>query len=187
MKIKIFIGVILALVIICVGALWILQTNEAKNQEVAWKKYAMLGGILKESDARAIAQSACITGTGETLTSGSYNGVTKTWWFDAKVNSAKPGCNPVCIVSEETKTAEMNLRCEGGVPPDFASKMPQQISCLKKVGNEVCATNYEPVCAPVQVQCIKAPCPPIKETFGNSCEACKNTLVSTYTKGECVK
>ena len=46
-------------------------------------------------------------------------------------------------------------------------------------------TYYEPVCATVNIQCIKAPCDPIKETFSNSCTACINPLVESYTQGEC--
>lgn len=52
-------------------------------------------------------------------------------------------------------------------------------------GTDFCAQVYAPVCAEVQIQCIKAPCNPIKETFSSSCEACKNQLVSSYTAGEC--
>lgn len=50
---------------------------------------------------------------------------------------------------------------------------------------DVCVELYEPVCATVNVQCIKAPCDPIKETFSNSCTACINPLVESYTQGEC--
>lgn len=50
---------------------------------------------------------------------------------------------------------------------------------------EVCATIYSPVCAKVNIQCIKAPCDPIKETFSNSCVACQNSLVESYVSGEC--
>ncbi len=35
----------------------------------------------------------------------------------------------------------------------------------------VCPQIYAPVCAQKQVQCFRAPCPPVKQTFGNSCEA----------------
>jgi hypothetical protein len=35
---------------------------------------------------------------------------------------------------------------------------------------------YKPVCAEIQVQCIKAPCEPIKKTFSNMCELEKNKL-----------
>lgn len=35
----------------------------------------------------------------------------------------------------------------------------------------MCTMQYEPVCAEKQVQCVKAPCDPIKQTYGNSCMA----------------
>ncbi|MCK6462417.1 MAG: hypothetical protein L6Q29_01180 [Candidatus Pacebacteria bacterium] len=50
---------------------------------------------------------------------------------------------------------------------------------------DACAKIYKPVCATVNIQCIKAPCEPIKQTFGNSCEACRNSLVNSYIEGEC--
>lgn len=50
---------------------------------------------------------------------------------------------------------------------------------------DMCITLYEPVCAIVNIQCITAPCDPIKETFSNSCVACKNPLVDSYLPGEC--
>lgn len=50
---------------------------------------------------------------------------------------------------------------------------------------EVCTALYQPVCARVNVQCIRAPCNPIRETFSNSCEACKNPLVESYIEGGC--
>ena len=60
--------------------------------------------------------------------------------------------------------------------------------CTKEQrGADFCAQVYAPVCAEVQIQCIKAPCNPIKETFSSSCEACKNQLVNSYTAGECKK
>ncbi len=34
-----------------------------------------------------------------------------------------------------------------------------------------CTREYRPVCGEVQIQCIRAPCNPIKETFSNSCLA----------------
>ncbi len=60
--------------------------------------------------------------------------------------------------------------------------------CTKEQrGAEFCAQVYAPVCAEVQIQCIKAPCNPIKETFSSSCEACKNQLVNSHVAGECKK
>jgi hypothetical protein len=48
-----------------------------------------------------------------------------------------------------------------------------------------CNDIYSPICAKVNIQCIKAPCDPIYQTFGNNCQACMNPLVEYYTAGEC--
>jgi hypothetical protein len=194
---------------------WFLQTPET----------SLTKNTMSETNARAIAEATCIKGGGA-LSAGIHNEGTKTWWFDANLNATKPGCNPACVVSEETKTAEINWRCTGAIVPPasittfeecanagnpimesyprqcradgktFVEKVEtpvpvsQEISCPPKNRtneNGTCITLYKPVCAKVQVQCVRAPCPPINQTFGNSCEACNNPLVSTYTEGECVK
>lgn len=48
-----------------------------------------------------------------------------------------------------------------------------------------CTMQYDPVCAAVQVECIRAPCPPIPETFGNSCMMEANPRATFLYKGEC--
>ncbi len=68
--------------------------------------------MMTEREARQIAEQSCIKG-GEALGSVVYNDYTKTWWFDANLNSAHEGCSPACVVSEESKTAEINYRCTG--------------------------------------------------------------------------
>jgi hypothetical protein len=45
-----------------------------------------------------------------------------------------------------------------------------------------CIEVYEPVCAEVEIQCVKAPCNPIHQTFANSCKAGKHKILY---KGEC--
>lgn len=75
-----------------------------------------VSSLITEAEARKIAEKTCIKG-GESLTPGYYNGNTKTWWFDANLNAVKEGCNPACVVSEETKTAEINWRCTGLIVP----------------------------------------------------------------------
>jgi heat shock protein HslJ len=48
----------------------------------------------------------------------------------------------------------------------------------------MCPMNYSPVCGTIQVQCITAPCDPVRETFGNSCVAASRH--ATYiTEGAC--
>ena len=71
--------------------------------------------------------------------------------------------------------------------PVITKPEPQkETMCAKEQrGADFCVQVYAPVCAEVQIQCITTPCNPIKETFSNSCEACKNQLVSSYTAGEC--
>ncbi len=68
-----------------------------------------------------------------------------------------------------------------GAPLDFSVTecLPEQRVV------DACIEIYQPVCATVKVQCVTTPCDPVQETFANSCKACKNSLVSTYTKGEC--
>jgi hypothetical protein len=76
-------------------------------------------GAFSETEARAIAENICIKG-GEALLAGRYNENSKTWWFDANLNATRQGCNPACVVSEETKTAEINWRCTGLIVPHEA-------------------------------------------------------------------
>ena len=68
--------------------------------------------IISEAEARIIAEKSCIKG-GEVLSAGTYNKNSKTWWYDANLNGTREGCNPACVVSEETRTAEINWRCTG--------------------------------------------------------------------------
>ncbi len=66
-------------------------------------------------------------------------------------------------------------------PPDLAVT-----ECLPEQRNvDGCIEIYQPVCASVNVQCVTTPCDPVQETFANSCKACVNSLVSSYTNGEC--
>ncbi len=60
------------------------------------------------------------------------------------------------------------------------------MECLPEQRNvAACIEIYQPVCATVNVQCVTTPCDPVQETFANSCKACTNSLVSSYTNGEC--
>ena len=72
---------------------------------------------LSEAEARVIAEKTCVKG-GEVLSAGTYNPNSKTWWYDANLNATHPGCHPACVVSEETKTAEVNWRCTGAIVPN---------------------------------------------------------------------
>jgi hypothetical protein len=43
---------------------------------------------------------------------------------------------------------------------------------------------YAPVCGEVEVQCIQAPCEPVKQTFGNTCMA-NAAKAKNIIQGEC--
>ena len=47
-----------------------------------------------------------------------------------------------------------------------------------------CTSEYVPVCATIQVQCVTTPCDPVTETFSNECLARKNGAID-ITLGEC--
>ena len=68
-----------------------------------------------------------------------------------------------------------------GAPLDLAVT-----ECLPEQRDvDACIEIYQPVCGTVNVQCITTPCDPVQETFENSCKACTNSLVSSYTNDEC--
>lgn len=56
---------------------------------------------------------------------------------------------------------------------------------LDYVDKGVCTMEMDPVCAEIQVQCIKAPCKTITRTFNNMCEMRKNKLAKFLHKGMC--
>ena len=65
-------------------------------------------------DALKIARNSECTEEGDLTDTYFYNENTKTWWIDLDLE--KEGCNPACVVSEKTKTAEINWRCTGLIP-----------------------------------------------------------------------
>ncbi len=67
--------------------------------------------VMDIHEAEQIAQNSDCVADGSIVGEGYYNPNSKTWWFD--LDTEKQGCNPACVVSEETKTAEINSRCTG--------------------------------------------------------------------------
>jgi len=49
----------------------------------------------------------------------------------------------------------------------------------------MCTMEYAPVCASVAIQCIKAPCDPVEQTFWNRCQMNANTLATFLHEWEC--
>jgi len=52
----------------------------------------------------------------KTTTERFCNQDTNTWWIG--IDAEKEGCNPACVVNTQTKTAQINWRCTGALPPE---------------------------------------------------------------------
>lgn len=73
----------------------------------------------------------------------------------------------------------------GGPDCEFAA-CPSEVVCLEESRDvDSCIEIYQPVCGSVRVDCISEPCDNVRETFSNSCDACRNDRVYSYTEGEC--
>lgn len=71
--------------------------------------------------------------------------------------------------------------CGGDSAPN-----PTEIICTAEQKKaEACIEIYAPVCAQVQVECITAPCNAVPQTYPNSCFACAENRVISYTEGSC--
>jgi hypothetical protein len=70
---------------------------------------------LSYQDAVEIAQDSECVEQGDLKETYICNESTGTWWIDLDID--KPGCNPACVVDVSDKTAEINWRCTGLVPP----------------------------------------------------------------------
>lgn len=60
----------------------------------------------------------------------------------------------------------------------------QETSNIDWVKNIMCTMQYDPVCAQKEVQCIKAPCEPVEQTYWNACMAWGDWAKVLY-KWEC--
>lgn len=70
---------------------------------------------LTYEEALAIASNSECTEKGTLTETYFYNENTKTWWIDLtmKPEFENDLCYPACVISEETRTAEINWRCTG--------------------------------------------------------------------------
>lgn len=129
---KIYIIIPIFLLVFILSACSLLKSEE-KNIP------ALNSSSLTEEEARLIAEAQCLQ-EGDSLTAGFFNENSKTWWFGATLGSTPEGCNPACVVFEETSMAEINWRCTGLIAPEnsvndtikqlFSEKYPQYAETL---------------------------------------------------------
>jgi putative hemolysin len=90
------------------------------------------------ADAKQIASQSTCMQSGTLKDTAVYNPNSNTWWIDMAAD--KPNCNPACVVDVNSKTAEVNWRCTGAVPPAAtqppAAGManPASENCVKQGG-----------------------------------------------------
>ena len=99
---------------------------------------------------------------------------------------------PVCGVPA-ADCSETSKPCPMIMPKTYSNKCLMEAddailvstgACVTETTPTICTMEYAPVCGSKQVQCIKAPCDPIIQTYGNSCQL-KADGASLVHTGEC--
>jgi len=99
----------------CQGCFVVHFDSYGERTEVALQDWNIVGrSDLTYEEALLIAQESACTKEGNLTNASFYNENTKTWWIG--LDAEKPGCAPACVVSEDTRTAEINWRCTGAIP-----------------------------------------------------------------------
>lgn len=117
---------IIILIIITIAVVWYIISRPLDIENNGLEENKKEEGENKEAEefgmaeARAIAEKSDCVKDGNLTDEIFYNENSQTWWIGLDVE--KPGCNPACVVSEESKTAEINWRCTGLILPDNRTK-----------------------------------------------------------------
>lgn len=77
-----------------------------------------------------------------------------------------------CMPGEEAFSDAVGCGCR---PQPVDGETPPVVGCTKE---------YKPVCGEEVVNCVRAPCPPLRQTFSNRCEA-EKYHAENVTEGVC--
>ena len=107
-------------------------------------------------EARSIASISPCSEKGTVSSEGTYNSNSKTWWFDLAVKDEfkQQGCSPACVVSEGTKTAEINWRCTGTKDDFIKVSIPKPNQVVRTpllIEGEARGTWYFEASFPIQI------------------------------------
>jgi len=136
--------ILCVLVLIGIGGWYICQQSK------------VLPSAMSLKEAQSIALTSQCSEKGTVNSEGTYNSNSKTWWFDlaTKDEFKQEGCNPACVVSEETKTAEINWRCMGLKDDLIKVSTPQPSQVVKSplsIEGEARGTWYFEASFPIQI------------------------------------
>jgi hypothetical protein len=110
---KIIIAIIVLVLIVAVGQFFFIERSPAAEDEMTYGEMTLEEAVLIANDSECTEQGL--------LTENSfYNENSKTWWIDLdmKPEFVHEGCNPACVIWEETGQAEINWRCTGLILPE---------------------------------------------------------------------
>jgi len=82
------------------------------------------GARLSYEEAVEIARNSGCTEQGQLKETRLCNADTGTWWIDLDVD--QPGCQPACVVDLNERSAEINWRCTGALPPQETAGGPEE-------------------------------------------------------------
>jgi len=131
-------------------------------------------------EAIAIAQNSTCLNEGSLTDKYVYNPDSGTWWIDLDPFTPRESCNPACVVSEDTKTAEINWRCTG-LKEGFCGWSTNgtcltDLDCIKGgCSGQVCQSKHE---EPVMTTCEWRDCYDA-EMYGVACQ-CVNGHCQWY-------
>lgn len=109
-------------------------------------------------------------------------------YIEGQENQVRPG--RIMTTSLEINTTSIDVETTATMHPSWDADEDGINDCEKdgtcdhttdytqaKPEMKVCTMDYRPVCAAVKVQCVKAPCNPIPQTFSNKCMAGENEIL----------
>jgi len=155
---------------------------------------------MKDGKPEACTEMYCETPSqAKCLTYGSWSWTTslanpasvncETKWWNLNIVSSSDGSQVgMCTLNDGTVCEERAyMRGECWTDSKWAGVSPGNPWSAGWSEPTACTMEYAPVCASVAVQCIKAPCPPIQQTFWNRCTMNANKLAKFIHNGECAK
>lgn len=84
------------------------KSQELLIEKVEWSTISLQEAFVIASEAEICKGEEKAN---QVFEKGYYNPNSKTWWLETDL--AKEGCNPMCVVHEVTKEAEINWMCTG--------------------------------------------------------------------------
>ncbi|MEK7639282.1 MAG: hypothetical protein AAB388_03935 [Patescibacteria group bacterium] len=89
------------------------------------------------------------------------------------------------VCPDGTAVGRVGPNCEFAVCPSPGTASEGTLCTPASRETDVCIELYAPVCGLVEVQCVTTPCNPQPQTYSNSCFACADDHVISYTEGAC--